>query len=319
MQSDTPLARQLASRCGNGAIRLEGNWKKILKAMPQLGPVRCHTRNRAILHDRFGPYRWVRFIFNAGQTGGPEVDLRLFMQNWRHGFALVEEKEGAPERSLHFLDKYGDAIHSIYLLEESSPEGFDAIVNRYRSPDQEPDQPLELRKPKPEKPDDEVDVEGFRTRWRKMWDTHQFFGLHRKFGLSRLQALRLAPPELVRPLPRTVGRSLFEDGARLDVGFMTFSGNRGCLQIHNGKATRFSNGGEWFHVREADFHLHIHEPSVAYAWEVKKPTLFGNVTSVELFDGDGENVAVFYGKRGRLEKEHADWRGLVGQLPGLHS
>ncbi len=316
--SSAPEAETLAARCGQGVTRLSGNWKHLLKEMPQLGPIRCHTANRAIAHDRFGPYRWVRFIFSAGQTGGPEVDLRLFMKNWQHGFAVTEEQpDGTPERSLRFFDKYGDPIHKIFLTPESHLAAFEAITTRYRSTDQGRGEPFPTKVRKPEKPDAEIDLEAFRTRWRKMWDTHQFFSLHRKFGLTRMQALRLGPPELVTPMPRDVARTLFENGAQRNVPFMTFSGNRGCLQIHNGTASRFANGGDWFRVRESDFHLDIHEPSIAHAWVVRKPTLFGNVTSVELFDAEGENVAVFYGKRGRLEKEHTDWRALVEELPGV--
>lgn len=311
-------AELLAARCGKDVVRLEGNWKRVLKDMPKLGSIRCHTGNRAILHDRFGPYRWVRFIFSAGQTGGPEVDLRLFMKNWRFGFAVAERTGDKIERSFQFFGKYGDPLHKIFLVDESNVKGFEAIVADYRSANQDTLQRVETRRVKAEIPDSEVNVEAFQSKWRKMWDTHQFFSLHRKFGLSRIQALRLAPPELVRSLPRHAGRDLFEHAAKKGVGFMTFSGNLGCLQIHNGTASHFSSDGEWFQVRERDFHLDVHEPSIFHAYEVKKPTFFGNVTSVELFDEQGNNVAVFYGKRGRLEREHADWRDLVEQLPGIN-
>lgn len=309
-------AELLAQNCGNGVVRLEGNWKKILKEMPRLGPIRCHTGNNAILHDRFGPYRWVRFIFNAGQTGGPEVDLRLFMQNWNSGFAVAEQTEGGLQRSFQFFGKHGDPLHKIFLTPESDKGAFDTITQSYRSKDQSTAQSVTRRGARKEKDDSEVDVAAFQKKWRKMWDTHQFFGLHRKFGLHRLQALRLGPPELVRPLTRDAGRRLFQRAQTAGVGFMTFSGNSGCLQIYKGTAQNLKTSAEWFRVREPDFHLDIHEPSIAYAYEVKKPTLFGLITSVELFDERGDNVAVFYGKRRRIEPEHADWRDVVAGLNG---
>jgi len=316
-ERSTSEAERLAARCGHDVTRLDGRWKSLLKEMPKLSVIRCHTGNSAIVNNRVGPYRWVRFIMSAGQTWGPEVDLRLFMKNWSFGFAVDERHNGETRRSFQFFDKYGSPIHKIFLLPESNFKAFYEILSKYRSANQRPLLPVERRRPRAEKPDGEVDIAAFQAKWRKMWDTHQFFPLHRKFGLSRLQALRLGPPELVRPLPRHAGRELFEEGARQNVKFMTFSGNRGCLQIHNGVARNFRYDGEFFFVRENDFHLDIHEPSIAYAFEVKKPTLFGNVTSVELFDAAGENVAVFYGERGRLERERADWRGVLEQLSGL--
>jgi putative hemin transport protein len=306
--------RLLADPAPGRAVRLEGSWKKLLKRMPALGPIRCHTGNRAILHDRLGPYRWVRFIFNAGQTGGPEVDLRLFMQNWAHGFAVTD-----PEcaRSFQFFDKYGSAIHKVFLTEESDAQAFEVILREFQAADQSARPRWETIRPRQEKPDAEVDVELFRKKWRRMWDTHQFFSLHRKFGLHRLQALRLGPPELVRPLSPEAGRQLFEQASRQDIGFMTFSGNRGCLQIYKGVAHGLRREADWFEVREGGFRLRIHEPSIAQAFEVKKPTLFGPITSVELFDEFGENVAVFYGKRRRIEPEHADWCELCAGLETL--
>lgn len=307
-------AELVAARCGQGVCRLEGDWKKVLKEMPTLGPIRCHTGNRAVLHDRFGPYRWVRFIFNAGQTGGPEVDLRLFMQNWRHGFAVAEHTDHGLERSFQFFGRFGEALHKVFLGPQSSQADFDRIVEKFRSRDQRTTQEVEPLRPRREKPDSEVDVKAFQTKWRKMWDTHQFFSLHRKFGLHRLQALRLAPPEMVRALRLDAGRQLFEAASRARVGFMTFSGNAGCLEIYKGEAHHLDQVGDWFRVREADFHLDIHEPSIAYAYEVRKPTIFGPITSVELFDAMGDNVAVFYGKRRRIEREHRDWREVVASV-----
>lgn len=309
----------LASRCGEGVVRLDGSWKALLKEMPRLGPIRCHTGNKAILHDSFGPYRWVRFIFNAGQTGGPEVDLRLFMQNWHHAFAVAAPEKDGLCRSLQFFGKHGDPLHKVFLRPESDVAAFEAIVERYRSVDQTPRQAVPPRSPRNEKSDSEVDVAAFQKKWRKMWDTHQFFSLHRKFGLHRLQALRLGPPELVRPLRLDAGSELFHHAAQAGVGFMTFSGNSGCLQIYKGLARQMSRKGDWFCVREQDFHLSIHEPSIAHAFEVKKPTLFGNITSVELFDHRGDNVAVFYGKRRRVEPEHKDWRQVVDKLRGANA
>jgi len=297
-----------------GAVRLNDSFKKLFKEMPRLGVISCQTNNPVVRQERIGPCRWVRFLGNAGQTGGPEVDLRLFLQNWRSAFAV--RRPGEAERAFRFLGRRGELLLEFALLPQSDASAFERIVEKYRSPDPSRPLPIEPAGPRREKPDAEVDVAAFQRKWRKMWDTHQFFSLHRKFGLHRLQALRLGPPEMVRAVRTDSARRLFEAAARRETAFMTFSGNAGCLQIHKEVARQLSDEDGWFHVREDGFHLRIHEPSVAFAFEVRKPTIFGVVSSLELFDAAGENVAVFYGKRRRIEAEHADWRELLAALPG---
>jgi putative hemin transport protein len=47
---------------------------------------------------------------------------------------------------------------------------------------------------------------------------------------------------------------------------------------------------------------------------VRKPTSDGIVSSVELFDAQGENIAMLFGARKPGSPELAGWRELVGAL-----
>ena len=40
-----------------------------------------------------------------------------------------------------------------------------------------------------EKPDTDIDVAGFQEAWETLKDTHAFFGMLKKFGVTRTQAL----------------------------------------------------------------------------------------------------------------------------------
>jgi putative hemin transport protein len=62
------------------------------------------------------------------------------------------------------------------------------------------------------------------------------------------------------------------------------------------------------------FNLHLQMDSVAKAWLVRKPTDDGIVTSVELFDGNGEAIAMFFGERKPGKPELTAWRSLVSEL-----
>ena len=48
-----------------------------------------------------------------GQVVG-EIDLRLFLRNWRYGYAFREEPEAGPRTGLLFFDAAGTAVHKIY-------------------------------------------------------------------------------------------------------------------------------------------------------------------------------------------------------------
>jgi len=54
---------------------------------------------------------------------------------------------------------------------------------------------------------------------------------------------------------------------------------------------------------------------IAHVWVVQKPTSDGVVTSVEVFDAEGNNMAMFFGERKPGQPELQGWRDLVAGLP----
>jgi putative hemin transport protein len=48
---------------------------------------------------------------------------------------------------------------------------------------------------------------------------------------------------------------------------------------------------------------------------VRKPTRDGVVTALELYDSEGEQIALLVGKRKPGQKESEAWRSLVESLP----
>jgi putative hemin transport protein len=95
---------------------------------------------------------------------------------------------------------------------------------------------------------------------------------------------------------------------------MIFVGNRGCLQIHTGTVSKVVPFGEWINVLDPEFNLHLRDSGVASAWRVRKPTRDGIVTAVELYDADGGNIALLFGKRKPGEVEDVRWRDLAEGL-----
>ena len=96
---------------------------------------------------------------------------------------------------------------------------------------------------------------------------------------------------------------------------MVFIGNRGCLQIHTGLVHNIKMfGTEWLNVLDDEFSMHLRDSAVRSAWIVRKPTTDGDVTSLELFDGKGNTLVIFFGKRKPGSSETEAWRKLISDL-----
>jgi putative hemin transport protein len=303
-------AELLATGCGEQVIRLEGDFRELLKEVPRLEYVMALTRNNSVVHERKGAYQNVSFNGQVGLVLGEDIDLRLFMNHWQFGFAVRENER----QSLQFFAADGEAVHKIYLTSESNADAYQSIVNKYRSADQSGMLSVESQPRKEvEKPDSEIDVSGFQQAWLNLQDTHAFFGLLRKYQVSRLQALRLAPAGYAYRLTHASIRHVLEEVARQQVPIMVFVASRGCIQIHTGEINRLVPTGPWYNVLDPEFNLHLREDQVASIWVVKKPTDEGIVTSMELFDEEGNNLALVFGKRKPGIPEKESWRQIIAE------
>ncbi len=307
----------LVLRPATEVVRLEGDWTQFLRDLSMLGHVMCLTRNEHAVHERHGEFLQVDFFHGMGQVVGPDIDLRLFMNQWRHGYAVTDQTAEGDRQSFQFFDATGTAVHKIYLQPDSNYGAFGVILNKFRSATPRPDLAIETSPaPRPEIPDAEIDVPGFRESWLAMNDTHAFYPLIQKFRVSRTQALRLAPEGFTRRLVTEAPKRLLEAASAAALPIMVFIGNRGCLQIHTGPVQNIRPfGSEWINVLDEKFNMHLRAPAVAEVWEVRKPTIDGIVTSVEIYDALGDNLVLFFGRRKPGEPEDPAWTRLVAELP----
>lgn len=309
---------------GTTVVRLDTRFREILNEIPALGKVMALTRNDSVVHERKGVYQGIDTTGHAGLVLGPDIDLRIFFSEWAFGFALDEKpadgKDGA-RRSLQFFDARGNSVHKIYAQSEDAAPAFAALVEKYRAVGQSTT--LEVKPAgagrAPGLADAAVDAVAFGAAWDALQDTHEFFPLLRKFGLERTQALRLAGPTRARALPPGSARRLLESASARELPVMIFVGNPGCIQIHTGPVNNIKVMGPWLNVLDPDFNLHLREDRIDSEWIVRKPTRDGVVTSFELFDRDGENIALVFGKRKPGQAEDPAWRDLVVETEAAHA
>lgn len=305
-------AELLITNIGNEVTVLKPEFANILSEVEQLGKVMALTRNDECVHERKGTYLNGDFSSPHAQLFvGEDIDLRIFLHSWKFAFAVVE----GDKKSFQFFGKDGLALHKIYLTKDSNAEAFDVIVEKYKAEDQDQTFEFEAVAAKPvEKPDAEIDVEGFQKEWRELTDTHNFFMMTRKYGVSRTQALRLAPEGFAVKIDNSKVVNVLEDASEKNIPIMVFVGNRGIIQIHTGNVKKTLWHQQWFNVMDPDFNLHLDVTKIAEAWIVKKPTEDGEVTAIEVFNKEGDFIVQFFGKRKPGIPELQEWKDLVAEL-----
>lgn len=298
----------VAAGCIGRATRLRPDWKGLFERFGGLGRVMALTRNQHAVHEKVGRYEEVDVRAHGGLVLGPDIDLRLFLNRWRSGFALETDTHS----SLQFFDGQGRAVHKVYARAETDRAAWNKLVADFTS--DEPDAPMlapqqaaapaERRKPK-------AGAEALREAWAGLKDTHDFVVMLSKLGLDRLEAFRLVGTDVAQPVATGAFRRTLEAAAASGQSIMVFVPNKATIQIHTGPVSNLKATGDWFNVMDPGFNLHLRETAIEQAWVVRKPTTDGTVTSLELFDGEGAVIAYLFGARKPGQAEAQGWRDIV--------
>lgn len=304
---------------GEYVIRLEGDWKALLKDMHEVGYVMALTRNEFAVHERKGIYDNVSFMKDGkmGVAVNEDIDLRFLMWDWAHAYMVRLHKPKGNLHGIQFFNKKGEAIHKIYLTEKSDPKAFHNLIERYKSKDQTSlviiEQPA-VKEPEVEAEKTDIDEAAFQQEWLDLKDTHDFFPLLRKYELTRLQALNQAPENHAYQVSNNAIVQMCELAAERAVPIMIFVQNTGCIQIHTGTIGRLIPMNNWFNIMDPEFNLHLDLDGISETWVVKKPTKDGIVTGLEVFDAQGNLIVYCFGKRKPGLPELTEWRNIIDQL-----
>jgi putative hemin transport protein len=319
-------AELLATRMGNDVIRLQGSWPSLLKRLPELGRVMSLTRNDSCILEHKGPFQKVNTMGEGERSMatviGP-IETRVFFKAWHVAFAVTEEKSDRILKSIQIFDRAGEAITKIYLQEKSNEKAYTQIIDVFRAADQCTEQNVQPYLP--EEFDNRVTAAELLSDWEALKDTHDFFGILKKHSLDRYRALDLAAGTFTFQVdPQITPKQILDEASASKLPIMIFAGNRGNLQIHQGKVRTIRvldhghTGAErWLNVLDPDFNMHLKQNDVHTAWVVRKPTDDGIVTSVELFDKNKNMIVQFFGLRKPGIAEIQTWKELVDRLPAL--
>ncbi|MCG6153994.1 hemin-degrading factor [Leptospira bandrabouensis] len=289
-------AELLSTKIGAKVKLLKPDWANFLLSTTNLGYVMALTRNESCVHERKGVYKNLSVNGQTALAVGEDIDLRIFLQDWKYGFYVEETRDNGIMRSFQFFDSKGEAVHKIYQTENSDIDGWGTVKNQFVDETQTFTTPSTEIKQKTET-NDSKEIPNFLEAWSKLEDTHDFFSLLRKFNYSREFSLVAADGKFSFKISKENFLSLMEQVSQLEMEIMIFVGNPGMIQIHTGKIQKLEPMGPWFNVLDPEFNLHLRTDHIESVWIVDKPTKDGLVTSVEVFDKEGNLILQMFGKR----------------------
>jgi putative hemin transport protein len=318
-------AELLATTIGENTVRLAGHWPDMVKRFPELGRVMSLTRNNGCILEHKGAFQKVNTFGRGDHTMGTvigPIESRIFFQAWHVAFAVKQKKQGRELVSLQVFDHSGEAITKIYLQEQSNTDAFEKLMNDFASADQSPEQ--FTKKYTEGSFNRDVNKDAMLADWAGLEDTHDFFPMLKKYNVHRYHAVELAAGKFSYRIDPSSIETMLQRAASEKLPIMIFAGNRGNLQIHQGKVKtirlieRGHTGEEkWLNVLDPDFNMHLRMDHVKKVWVVTKPTKDGVVTSVEVFDDQHNLIVQFFGLRKPGIQELEGWKNLVSALPRI--
>jgi putative hemin transport protein len=298
--------------------RLDGEYRNLMRDLKPLGKVMALTRNDAMVHEKIGVYGNVTVHGAMGLALGV-IDLRIFFNHFVHAFAVTEESHVGVRYSLQFFDSTGTAVHKIYSTNNTDLLAFDRLVNRYRAEEQSP--VLEISAPDVENlltAPQQLNIDRLREDWSGLKDVHHFNAMLKQHQVARIPAYQVVGMQYARPLATEAFDQALTLASERKLSIMVFVGNRGMIQIHTGPINSIKRTGPWFNILDGGFNLHANTDRINQLWLVRKPTTDGIITSLEMYDQDGQQQALLFGERENGQPESQEWRALLDEVCRQH-
>lgn len=302
-------AELVATGCGETCTQLLLDWHAILSSLSTLGTVMALTRSDAMVHEASGYFAEAHFHGDTALFFRPGLDTRYFLGSWKHAYAVNENGR----HSLQFFDAYGTAVHKIYLKEGGNRRAYDQLLADFRTPQQRQHIHVERVVPKLPQPlvDQSLDIASLRQSWANIRDVHEGNRIIKTLGGNRQAIYRALGAEYAQPLPASTVEQLLTTLAEQQLPLMLFGMNEAAVQSYSGTISKLLRTGPWFNVLDPDFNLHLRTGEIGEVWRIRKPSDDGWVTSLDVFDAQGQEIMVMTDNRGRGETESAAWTKLL--------
>lgn len=304
----------LASNLHDPATKLKEVPIEIYEQLPKLGRVMVLTRNEAAVHERKGEFGKVQVHGTMGLILGADIDLRVMFDDWKYVYNVEKEHRGKQLRSIQFFNKYGRPTQKVYLTDDSNEEEYKKLIDSYKVEETTIPKVEKGAKLKEYNKVEDIDFDKAISEWENLEDTHNFQSLLNSQKIQRIELIKRAPENLAYRVYNDAVIDILHSAVDKKVPIMVFVANDDIVQIHTGEIQNVRLIENWTNVMEENFNLHLRNDLIFQSYVVFKPTNDGVVTSLELYDDNGELAITFFGKRKPGIPELEEWREIVAEL-----
>ncbi len=304
----------LASNLHDPCVKLQENPIEIYKVLPKLGRVMVLARNENAVHERKGTIGKVQVQGTMGLVLGEDIDLRIFFDDWKYVYNVEKEHNGKMLRSIQFFNKYGKPAQKVYLTDESNEEEYQKLIETFKSDDTTIPVVEKGEKPKVYNEIEDIDFDKAIGEWEKLEDTHNFQAILDTQKIKRIELVKRAPDNLAYRVYNDAVIDILHSAVDRQVPIMVFVANDDIVQIHTGVISNIRLIENWTNIMDEDFNMHLRNDLIAESYVLFKPTNDGIVTSLELYDMEGELAITFFGKRKPGIPELPEWQAIIAEL-----
>lgn len=282
MEQEDPESPLFEEQRSVAPLRLD--WTSLLRHVHSLGRIRTVTRNLWAVLERQGIAPNCRDGIRETLLAGDEIQLRVNSSGWRSGFAVVGpgRTHGGASYSFQFFGHDGHASLKIFLEDEAYARTFKDLVEAYSAyggPSSfarwvhqlDAVRTFSTDEEAPSVPRERLDREQFLAAWGLLQHPEDLATLCARYGLRRVDALRMAEGvhcEVVSPgALRVLLNHLAPSGTPVQVTVA----NAGCAQTYTGPVTKVMDWRGWMDAVGSEMELHIREEALAAAWLVRTP------------------------------------------------
>ena len=289
-----------ASRLGQEAVQPLVDVFSLLYQLAGLGEVELSSFNES------GWARWTgRFappdlcLDCPGYLGlefrADSLRLQLNLEQWYWGCAVENQPEGkALERSLEFFNQAGERFIKIKATESTSQQGWVRLLERFARSDVLI-QPLFAALEPAQMPSTPVEVASFNQDWRLMQSSSQIPRLLKRYQASYLGGLQVLGVKFAREVSLdaleqllTLTHQLPASPSKPQLEMRFFAA--GCMQVVSGTLQPPRLHAKDLCLAYDKGCIHLDPQQLEEAWVVRKPEGERWVTSLEIFDVQGQRV-----------------------------